>query len=1110
MAETSYLKSLKFDPKLQHSFVARYLANPRLLILLTLSVVAFGIASFFGLPRRLNPEIKIPIVLVSTVLPGANPSDVESLVTIPIEDQVTGLSKVKTVQSSSRDSVSIINIEFESGVDPEKARTDVQSAVDSVNNLPDDAQTPKIIKLDFENQPVWTFSLTNDGDTGSLMRYARRLKDTIKDLPSIENVETSGLDEQEIQIVLKPQAIATYGVNPQQLAQLVTSSLGSYPAGVVRTEKSSFSLSIDPAVTTVDDFRNLRIDLNGTIVPLSEIATVTEQSKPDQQISYFAKPNASPQKAVTFYVFKTASANIDKAVEEAQKKTAESIKEAPQFHTSTISNTGEEIDTQFGELVRDFWITIVLIVIVLFVFLGLRQALVAAISAPLTFLISFTVMQMTGISLNFLSMFSLLLSLGLLVDDTIVVISAMTQYHRTGKFTPLQTGLLVWRDFVVAVFTTTITTVWAFLPLLLSTGIIGEFIKSIPIVVSTTLLASFAVAMFLTMPFIIIILRPNVPYRVVILLRVLFFLLLVGVFFAVAPKGPILILEIAAFVLFMIVTSTIRMQLVRKTKEYYVQQTRKSKQIRQAPKYLSDGIVHFSRIENKYRSILDRILSSKANRRKAIAMVLIFSVFSYLLLPLGFVKNEFFPKSDNDFIYVGLELPAGTNLTESDKEGKKVLTELARVPNLEFATAELGRTISQESGGSAGSESNNVLFTMKLLEKRSKSSIDIAQDIRNAYADYSIGKLNVIEISGGPPAGADVQVNLFGDDLQTLDSYANKTQEFLKTQQGVTNIDKSIKPGTSKLVFVPDKQKLASNGLTQDALGFWLRFYASGFSPDTVKLATDANIEKDVTLRMSKATAYPESLHSITIPTRDKPVQLMSLGTVHLAPNPTLITREDGKRTIAVTAGVTGGNSVSEVNQKLTDFVNTNLALPQGYTWRTGGVNEENQNSVNSILQAMLLSFLLIVLTMVLQFSSFRKALIVMLVIPLSISGVFILFALTRTPLSFPALIGVLALFGIVVKNAILVVDKIKKNIDHGMEFKHAIIDGSGSRIEAISLTSVGTIVGLIPITLSDPLWRGLGGAIIAGLAFSGSIMLFFIPIVYYYLFHASEGRRQS
>ena len=1107
---TSYLKGLRFDPKLQNSIVARFLSNPRLVILIILSILVLGTNSFINLPRRLNPEIKIPIVIVSAILPGASPKDIESLVTMPLEDAVSGVPDVKTVQSSSRDSVSIINMEFESGIDPEKARADVQSAVDTAT-LPDDAKTPKVQKLDFENQPVLTFNLATTADTPSLVQFAKKLQDKLEDLRSIKTVSVSGLDEQEIEILIRPETIATYGLNPLQLQQTVKSALASFPAGSVRTDASVFSLSVDPTAATIEDIRNLQVSLSGEIVPLSQVATISERAKPDQQLSYYAETGRAPSRSVTFDVFKTESANITTAADEADKIIEEELKPySDRFFVASILNSGEEINDQFNELTRDFWITIGLIFLVLIVFLGARQAIISSVSVPLTFLISFTVMQLSGISINFLSLFSLLLSLGLLVDDTIVVISAMSQYHRTGKFTPHQTGLLVWRDFIVAIFTTTITTVWAFLPLLLSTGIIGEFIKSIPIVVSATLLASFVVAMGVTLPLIIILLKPDIPYRVKLLGRILLLIILVAILFIIVPKGPLLILEIIAIVAFLFVFHAVRLILLKRVKEEYTKTIKKRKELRKLPYYLEHGIFSFELISDKYRRLISRILSSNTSRRSAIMMVVVFSLFSYLLLPLGFVKNEFFPKSDNDFIYLALELPAGTNVQTSEKEAVKLMNTLRNTKGSNFVTADIGRGFSQTEGGIGGAEGNNVLFTLRLLPKKErKSSIVIATDLREQFALYQAGKLSVIEISGGPPTGADIQIKLFGDDLQTLDRYANNIQDFLQNKNGITNVDKSIKAGTSKLTFIPDQQKVTEAGLTVDQLGLWLRLFTSGVSPDTFTPAGGED-EIDVTIRLNEKTAYAETISAISIPTPKGVVPLTSLGALRLEPNPTLITREDGKRTLSVAAGVAPGFNVSEQNKKLENYAKTELKLPAGYTWQTGGANEENQRSVQSILQAMIISFILIILTMVLQFSSFRKALIVMLVIPLSISGVFIIFALTQTPLSFPALIGVLALFGIVVKNSILVVDKIKQNVAHGMRFQDAIVDGSASRLEAIALTTMCTIIGLIPITLSDPLWRGLGGAIIAGLTFSGTIMLFFIPVVYFYWFQGSEGKRNK
>ncbi len=395
---------------------------------------------------------------------------------------------------------------------------------------------------------------------------------------------------------------------------------------------------------------------------------------------------------------------------------------------------------------------------------------------------------------------------------------------------------------------------------------------------------------------------------------------------------------------------------------------------------------------------------------------------------------------------------------------------------------------------------------MALIESghRDRTTAEISNDLRNKFADYTIGKVSVVEVSGGPPAGSDLQIKLFGPDLKTLDGYADQIQDYLKQQPGVTNIDKTIKPGTSKLTFVPDKTKLAANNITTDQLGFWLRLYASGFEADEFKFQGSEDLTEDITIRFGSGTQYVDDISQIQIPTATGNIPVSSLGEIRLAANPTVITREDGKRTMSVAAAVSEGYVVADLNKALEKHADS-LNLPSGYGWATGGANEENAASVNSILRAMVLSFLLIIITMVLQFNSFRRALIVMLVIPLSISGVFIIFALLQIPLSFPALIGLLALFGIVVKNSILVVDKILINQETGMEFTESVADAAASRLEPIALTSLCTIAGLIPITISDPFWRGLGGAIIAGLTFSGTIMLFFIPVVYYLIYNPNR-----
>lgn len=1096
---STYLKNLKFDPRLSGGFIAKYLGNLRLVILITLAVIVFGIVSYTNLPRKLNPDLKIPIVLINTFLPGAGPADVESLVTVPIEDAVRGVDGVKTVTSSSRDSISSITIEFNSGIDADKAASDIRSAVDSVTDLPADAQDPNVQKLDFENQPIWVFNLVGNEDRASLIRFARGLSQELEDLASVDNVEITGLDEQEIQVVIKSESLTSFGVGPQQVSGAIRSALSSFPAGTVKTDTSSFSLTIDPRASSIEDLRNIQLNLNNNVVRLSDIAEVKEISKPDQNQSYLSEAGGPAIPSVSFYVYRLTTTNIDVAEHDARELVERKIEEQDgKFRFVTVSNAAEEISEEFDTLQRDILIVVGLVFLVLLLFLGIRQAIVAMLSVPLTFLITFIVMDVTGIALSFLATFSLLLSLGLLVDDTIVVISAMTQYFRVGKFSSYQTGLLVFKDFWIAILTTTITTVWAFIPLLLASGIIGEFIKPIPIVVSATLIASIFMALFITMPFMIFLLAPKMPLRVVVLLRILLLGVIIGGIYTILPQNQIVLLQLLAILLIIFVTFQIRSRLFDLSAKYVSRIAAPGSKDR-LRHVVDNGVISFRVIESAYSNVMHRILISKKARRNTVIMVVIFSIFSFLLFPLGFVKSEFFPATDTKNFYVNVEMPAGTSLDVTKVEALRLMEEIKNEEGIESITLEQGRSQSNEGFGGGGGGSNTFMYSVVLKEE---DSITKAQEMRNKLVNYTKGTVSVVEISGGPPAGSDLQIKLFGPDLQRLDQYASRVEEYLRTQQGTINISKSIKPGTSKLVFVPDSAKLAANGLSIEQIGGQLRLFSSGLEAETVKFDQTINDDQDITLRLSSGIPRIEDIGKIMITTtQGKQLPLISLGSLEMRVNPTLITREDGKRTISVSAGVTEGYNIQEMNAKLEEFANS-LNLPAGYGWGTGGVNEENQASVNSILQAMVLSFILIITTMVLQFNSFRRALIVMMVIPLSISGVFIIFGLTQTPLSFPALIGMLALFGIVVKNSILVVDKILLNQAAGMEFTESIADAAASRLEPIALTSITAIVGLIPITLSDPLWRGLGGAIIAGLTFSGTIMLFFIPVVYYLIYN--------
>lgn len=1098
--QDSYLDRLQFDPSLLNSWVAKYVTSIRLVALLVLTIILVGTVSYLNLPKRLNPEVKIPIVTVVTILPGAAPTEVETLVTTPVEDSLRGLQGIDQVNSVSQQNVSFITIQFVSSVPRDKAEDDVTKAVAPVS-LPSNAIKPEVKALDFEDVPIWQFALSSTGSTPDLMVAAEELKNRIEDLSPIDRVQTTGLLEQEVVVRVDKEKLSTYNINPAQLAQIITAARQSFPSGTITSDSSSFTLSVNRSLETIDDIRSLRLKMNGTVVTLSEVAVVEEKAKINQQVTYLGKKESPPSKAVIFSVYKVSSANITAAGEATEKVVAEFVNERNgRVTTTTLTNTSEEIVKQFNDLLGEFGTTILLVFGVLLIFLGLKQALISSLTVPLTFLSAFFLMQLTGMTINFLSLFAFLLSLGLLVDDTIVVVSAMTTYYKTGKYSPIETGILVWKDTIVPIWSTTITTIWAFVPLLLSSGIIGEFIKPIPIVVTVTMVSSTAIAVLITLPLMIILLRPIIAPRVTSLLKVILYLVafVLMIYFLIGSPLflPILLVYLFATFIFWRTSKPIINRL-----KSFAPKLKNKFEVPIFSKIIDRGIVDTEPLAHKYQRLIQRILASKSSRRKVVWLVIFYAIFSFALLPLGFVKNEFFPKTDENQIYVELKLPSGSDIQTTEAEGTVVLNKLLELPEAEYVTAEVGKRANLESSSAALSAStNSVLYTIKLLDKEERSvpSYEIATQLRTQFKNFEKGKISIVEVSGGPPAGADIQINLLGDDLLQLEKIAGLVTEYLEGRPGLINVKTSVEESTSAIQFIPDQNRLSENGVTMDAVAGSLRLYASGFPLSSIAFEEGETDKTDIVFRLDKQLGNPESLSSVTVFTQDgKELPILSLGKLVAKPNPTVVTHQNFKRSITISAAASSGVSISDENKKMLDFTNT-IKLPRGYEWQTGGVNEENAKSIQSILLAMLLSAVLILITMVLQFNSFRQAVIVILVIPLAVSSVFLAFALTGTPLSFPALIGVLSLFGIIVTNSMFIVDKININSKQGMKYEHAIAEAGASRFEPILLTKLSTVFGLLPITIADPLWRGLGGAIISGLLVASTIMLLFIPVVYY------------
>lgn len=1113
-----YLERLKFNPKLRKSWLNFFVSNFRVVILLILLISAWGVFSYLKLPRESNPEVKIPIAILTTVFPGASPGDVEELVTKKIETGISGLKGIDKITSNSSNSFSAITVEFSAGENLDDSIRKLKDKIDSIkSDLPDNSEDPSVNEISFDDTPILTVSLTGPYDGFTLRDVGQKIKDELEKIPGAREVNISGGDEKEFEVAYRPDKLTFFNISPNEANQIIAATNQAFPAGNFEGEKFNYSVRIDSRFFDEEKLKNTPVSHteDGGLVYLKDIAEVKEKAIKKTVFSRLSVKGETPEEAVTISVVKKLGSSIILTSDKSKEKIEEIVKSSPAGTKFAVNNDfAKQIRTQFEQLTHDFILTLLLVFLVLLFLVGLKEAFVAGAAIPLVFFVTFGVMDLTGITLNFLSIFSLLLSLGLLVDDAIVVVSATKQYLSTGKFTPEEAVLLVLNDFKWVLTTTTLTTVWAFLPLLLATGIIGEFIKSIPITVTVTLISSLLVALMINHPLAAVLERVRLKRSFFYLSE--FFLVSLASFLLTLKTTLGYFLASFLFLFFFLLLFWFlkkgRSKAIRNEKlvemEWANPELIKQKLFKQGQigkKNFWEKILHGAFNINVVLPLYEKHLraSIKTKKRRLAILFGIFLLFlgSITLPATGIVPTEFFPASDEDTIYLNIEAPTGMNLAETDLITKKVEERLLGYPEIANFSTIIGKASSanRASGGLGTNTSNLSSIVITLLDEKEReiTSYNLATEIREDLEKNVQGaKISVESVRGGPPSGASFEAQIMGEDLQRLDKIANDLERILKNIKGVINTDISLKEAPAEYTFKLDPEKMEFYNLNTALIGGSLRMAISGIE---VTKVFKGKKEEKVTATFAKDQLPDlQSLQNIQILNLKKqPVFLKDVAEINLNPSVNSITRIDQKRAIILSSGVEGKTRPNEVLKEFQNQVEKNYKLPEGYSLTYGGENEQNNESVASILKAMMLAALLIVSTLIIQFNSFKKALIVLVTFPLALIGVFVGMAIFQISLSFPGLIGILALFGIVVKNAIILIDKINLNLKSGIPFEDSIVDAGKSRLEAIFITSICTILGIIPVTLSNEVWTALGGAIIFGLTLSSFLTLMVVPVMF-------------
>jgi len=1059
---SQYLDKLEYDKSLDKSWYAFFIDRKRFTILVILMIIIAWFIGLKSLPLESTPEVNIWIASVVVILPWATPESIEDLVTKKLEKEISKINWIDTMSSNSQNWVSSIVVQFKSNVDTKDAVRELKDKVDEVKpKLPSDINEPIVKEFSFSDSPIWTFSISWDYNSSALYNFAKIIRDKLEENALISEVNISGWQESEFLVSIDPKKLESYNLTISQVNQSLQSQNFTFPIWNYDIWDFTHTLTVDERFYDLNKIKNTPlVKLWDTwIIYLKDIAVVSNSPKKLTSISRLSVWWEKSQNAVTLWVVKKSWGSIVNLVDEWQLVLTELKDKAiipKNLKITTVVDESERIKLDLEHLIRDGLITVALVFVTLFLIIWIKEALVAWARVPLVFLITFTVMAIYGQTLNFLSMFALILSLWLLVDDAIVVISAINQYKKTGKWTIRESAILVLRDYHKVLITTTLTVVWIFSAMLFMTGIMWKFIFSIPFVITITLLASLVVALTIN-PSLAVMFEGNPP--------------LTPPYKGGGLDTPPLIRG-------------------RLGGGYL-------------SKALNSWFFSLHKLENFYWKVITYLVG-KTKRVIFLLLTILIIFISALALPITWIlKSDFFPKSDQDNIFINLEAEPWTKIEKMNELSYRVEEILLKEKEIvNFTTSVWWLANIWKSWGWTWNAPNYANITINLLKKeygRAESSIDIAERLRLQADKIKDFKVTVIEMAGWPPSWSDFELKIAWEDFLVLDKIANDVKKVLSTIDWTQDITISRKPLPFEYNFSLDSSKLSLYNITIPQVATFLKNTIDWIEATKIYKWTDEIIVK--TKYDLESTDTLDKIKDLKIKNNSgQNVFLRDLISPKFKPSVFSITRVDWKRIVTVSAWAKKWTTWAKIKKEFEEkMINYNLTT--GYEFITGWANEENAKSVTSLLIALVFGMIFIVATLILLYDSFRQSVLVLLTIPLSLIWVFYGLTLFNQPLSFPGLIWLVALFWIVVRNWIILFDKINQNLEENISFNESIVDAWVSRLEPVLLTSICTILGMIPLTLSNPTWTSLWLSIIFWLAASTFLTLLVLPSLYYVMF---------
>ena len=1074
----------------------------------TVILTLFGILSYQSTPKENFPEVDFPYFSISTVYPGTSPEDIENLVTRPIEKELKSIDGIKELTSNSVQDFSMILIEFETDVDNDEAYQDVTEAINRAKaDLPEElAQEPEILDINPSEFPILYINMTGDMGLVKIKEYAEDLQDEIEGMGAITRVDIVGALEREFEINVDLYKMQAASVTFSQIENAVKMENMTISGGQLEMDGMERNLRVVGEFTGVKDIRNILIK-DG--VYLQDIAEVSDDFADRES---FARLNGKD--VITLNVIKKTGENLIEAVEDIRVILDDFRAEAPK--NLEIVTTGDQSDRTKNS-VSNLFNTIVLgffvVVLVLMFFMGVDNALFVAVAIPLSMLIAFIAVPALDFTMNMVVLMGFILVLGIVVDNSIVVVENIYRHFMTTPNLPIAPASKIGAGEVAGpVFSGTLTTMAPFIPLAFWPGIFGEFMLYIPITIIVTLTASMIVAYMINPVFAVSFMRYrgnqeiklNHRRNLYIILGVALVTILsyVGNFQFV---GNILVFIL---ILYLMVQYVLRF-LIKKFQRHVI------------PAFT-----------NAYKNTLQFLLKGKRPYGVIVGTVALL-ILTFLLLRVSPLKVVFFPSGDPNTIHTYIKMPAGTELRTTDSVARIVEDRVFDVlgennPDIESVVTNVAVNAG-ENVFDRTTQDKLAKVSVNFVEYQDREkphTMEYVSQFRDRMGDIPGAEITVTEEQMGPPTGKPVNIEVSGEDFEKLIPLANKLKSHVKNLNiaGIEELKTDIETNTPELTIQIDRDKANKLGINTAYLGSTLRTALNGKEISKIRKGED---EYDIRLRLQEK--YRDDLESLMnlklmLPSRRnglKKIPLSAVADVEYTRTYGGIKRKDHERVITIYSNVLSGYNaneiVSQIDKSLEQFRKN---LPKGYQVEFTGEQEDQQENAQFLSSAFLVALVLIIIIMVVQFNSLMKPMIITVQIIFSLIGV--LLGLKIFGVTFSIMMtgmGIIAVGGIVVKNAIILIDYTDLLISRGEERYKAIIQSGATRLTPVILTAASTILGLLPLAIgmnidfvglfselepniffggdSAAFWNPLAWTIIFGLAFATFLTLVVVPAMY-------------